>query len=164
MLTEEITHWSQVARVVYRVEQRYEYRYTEPVRSLKHCFRVVPRAVHGDQRLLDHAVAVAGTTDEPAVDWTDDAFGNPVCQVRAAHIASAVTFDVAYEVARVAHPPESALQPDDGTIDLAPFLEPTPLTMPDEVLVDVAERIRESSPPRPWPGARASARTTVISC
>jgi transglutaminase-like putative cysteine protease len=153
--SDEIIHWPQVARVVHRVEQRYEYRYTEPVRSLKHHFRVVPRAIHGNQRLLDHNVAVQGATDEPTVDWTHDDFGNPVCLIRAAQIPEAITFDVTYHVERFARHGERAHHVDEEMIDLARFAELTPLTTPDEALMDVADRIRETSPWQPGRAYRA---------
>jgi transglutaminase-like putative cysteine protease len=154
-MTEEITHWSQVSRVVYRVEQRYEYQYSEPVRALNHSFRVVPRATHRDQRLLEHTVAVAGSADEPDVEWTCDDFGNPVCTIRAARIPQAVSFDATYCVERHARGSDHTSHPDEGTIDLSRYLEPTLLTAPDDALIDVAERIRESSPWQPGRAYRA---------
>src|SRR5215211_3215071 len=100
MLTDDITQWSRVARVVYRVEQRYQYTYSAPVRGLNHRFRVVPRPAHGDQQLLEHEVAVAGASEEPAVDWHRDVFGNAICTVQADHVPETVTFDARYQVQR----------------------------------------------------------------
>jgi transglutaminase-like putative cysteine protease len=141
--------------VVYRVEQQYEYRYSEPVRALNHRFRIIPRAIHGDQRLLGRAVAVAGTAGEPTVDWKQDNFGNSICTVRAAQIPHAVTFDATYDVERFARTGDHTRHRDEDAIDLARFSEPTPLTMPDDALVDVADRIREESPWQPGRAYRA---------
>ena len=195
MLTEEITQWSRVARVVYRVEQRYQYTYSAPVRALHHHFRVVPRQAHGDQQLLSHEIAVAGASDQPAIAWDRDIFGNPICTVQAEHIAEAVTFEASYRVERVARSHDGGrVGALEAPMDLAPFLEPTPLTAPDDALTRAAELIQASSPgsrggriapftgrpprsptapalptlgrrrPRHWPAARASARTTATFC
>ncbi len=153
MLTEEITQWSRVERVVYRVEQRYQYTYSAPVRGLNHRFRVVPRSAHGDQRLLAHEVAVAGASDEAAVGWDRDEFGNSVCTVQAEHVPEAVTFDASYHVQRFARSQEPPPFGDTGeSVDLDRFLEPTPLTTPDEALTYAAESIRANSP---WQEGRA---------
>ncbi len=152
-ISDEVTQWSRVARVVYHVQQRYQYTYSAPVRELNHQFRVVPRAAHGDQQLLGHEVAVAGPTDDAAVAWDRDGFGNCVCTVQAGHIPEQVTFEASYRVERFGRFRTSAPRPEpDEPIDLAPFLEPTPLTMPNDALADAAESIRTSSP---WQQGRA---------
>jgi transglutaminase-like putative cysteine protease len=150
--TDEITHWARVARVVYRVEQRYEYRYTEPVRRLDHHFRVVPREIHGDQRLLGHAVHVVGSVDDPLISWTNDEFGNRVCAVQAERIAESVTFDVTYCVERFQRTGERTASTPELPSDVTSFLEPTPLTTPDDAIADIADRIMRSSP---WQRGRA---------
>ncbi len=151
--TDGVTQWSRVARVVYRVEQRYQYSYSAPVRELNHRFRVVRRHAHGDQQLLAHEVTVAGPVDQPSVAWVHDDFGNPVCTVQAACIPETVTFDASYQVQRFARTGNSGpVTETDESIELEPFLEPTPLTMPDDTLIQVAEAIKASSP---WQQGRA---------
>jgi transglutaminase-like putative cysteine protease len=153
--TEEITHWSRVTRVVHCVEQIYEYRYSEPIRSLQHRFRVVPRPRHGDQRLLKHAVEIRGVAGEPAVSWSEDDFGNQVCTVLADRIPESITFDVSYQVER--HPRALGRHEEaaESRLDLDTFLQPTPLTAADDALRDVADSIRLSSPWQPGRAYRA---------
>ncbi|MEA2640945.1 MAG: hypothetical protein QOF51_2339 [Chloroflexota bacterium] len=138
--------WAHVARVVYRVEQRYQYTYTEPVRSLHHRLMVVPCDVHGDQRLLDHKLSIDGTIDEPTLEWDCDQFGNRVCTVRAGRVAQIVTFDATFRVERLAKDGDrSAWEAPAPAAELARWLEPTPLTTPDAYLRRVADGLRASS-------------------
>ncbi len=79
------------AATIYVLHQRFRYDYDTPVHHLRHRLVVVPRAVHGDQRRLDHRVTVTGA---PAlVSVGVDGFGNHVVDVRATRVDEAIEFE-----------------------------------------------------------------------
>src|SRR5262245_54459453 len=74
--------WPRARHAVYGVHQQYSYVYTAPVSKLRQRLIMVPREVHGDQRLLDHEFIVRGAA-APVLTWQEDAFGNRICRMRA---------------------------------------------------------------------------------
>jgi transglutaminase-like putative cysteine protease len=121
----------------YLLEQRFRYTYPAAVRRLSHRLVVVPRAVHGAQRRIDHGLTVSGSP--AAVVVTSDPFANHVVELRAALVAEWIEFDSWALVRR---------HRADGTTPLAPkamatpvLLAPTPLTRPDGVLAAAARDV-----------------------
>ena len=53
-----MTDWSRVARAVYRVRQHYRYTYSGPVWDMKQRLVMIPRDQYGDQRVLQHDLAL----------------------------------------------------------------------------------------------------------
>src|SRR5688572_20275724 len=78
--------WSRVGRMVVRVRQHYRYTYTNPVWDLKQRLVMIPPDRHGDQRLLDHRLAVRGSVGDPEIGWEDDEFGNRSARILAARV------------------------------------------------------------------------------
>ena len=79
-----MTDWSRVTRAVYRVRQHYRYTYNGPVWDMKQRLIMIPSARGGDQRVLQHDLAIRGYEGEADVTWIGDAFGNRVANVRTA--------------------------------------------------------------------------------
>jgi len=79
------------AATVYLLHQRFRYDYDTPVHHLCHRLIVVPRAVHGDQRRLDHRVTVTGAPALVSVGL--DGFANHVVDIRATRVDEAIEFE-----------------------------------------------------------------------
>ena len=75
----------------YLLRQSFRYDYPSPVRDLRHRLMVVPRAVHGGQVRVDHAVSVGGAA--ATVSRGVDRFGNEVVDVRARRVADGIEFE-----------------------------------------------------------------------
>ncbi len=118
----------------YLLEQRFRYAYATPVRRLRHRLMVVPRAVHGDLRLVDHELTVSG--GPVLVSSASDDFGNHVVELRASEVDDWIEFEV-WSLVRRSGP--------GGTVSLPPasigdprLLAPTPLTRADGPLAEAA--------------------------
>ena len=93
------TNCSPVQRTVYQVQQHFRYRYMAPVRDLRQRLIVVPRLVHGDQRVLSHRLEVS---QPPARELTRaDRFGNVVVEVSIPKVEETVDFDLSLTVERL---------------------------------------------------------------
>jgi len=134
--------WPRVAHAEYAIRQQYSYAYTGPVADVQQRLMMVPADHLGDQRLLEHDLAVRGMDGEPSVTWSEDEFGNRFCRVRMARVRERLEFVASYRVARTASKPaaHSAGTParawDEGV-----FCEPTALTAPDARLRAAAAEI-----------------------
>ena len=84
--------WSGVRRIVYQVQQRFCYRYAAPIYKLRQRLVVVPRPVHGNQRLLSHRLEVSQSRLRKRM--CEDRFGNVVFGISIAKVEEAVDFDV----------------------------------------------------------------------
>jgi transglutaminase-like putative cysteine protease len=139
--------WPRAHHAVYAVHQRYAYAYTAPVTALRQRLVMVPRDLHGDQRLLEHELTVAGA-QAPALTWQEDGFGNRVGWMRAPKVESELVFETRYRIERTA---ESSARPGLAlaqTWDGGVYLEQTALTAPDPALQAVADAIsREAASP-----------------
>ena len=145
-----MTDWSRVARAVYRVRQHYRYTYTAPVWDVKQRLVMIPKDEDGDQRVLQHDLAVRGMENGADVTWTVDQFGNRVASVVVPRVPEAVDFEAVYQVERDATRVTSR-RPAPWPAELGPmrYLRPTALTAPDSRLVDAAIQIvRAADDPR----------------
>jgi transglutaminase-like putative cysteine protease len=101
---------------------------------------MVPREVHGDQRLLDHQFTVSGA-EAPTLSWQEDVFGNRVCRLRSPRVESQLAFETSYRIERTAGGtarPGLALA---RTWDEGVYRDPTALTAPDAKLRAVASKL-----------------------
>lgn len=121
----------------YLLEQRFRYAYATPVRRLRHRLVVVPRAVHGDQRLVDHELTVSG--GPVLVSSASDDFGNHVVELRAPEVDDWIEFEV-WSLVRRSGP--------GGTVSLPPasigdprLLASTPLTRAEGPLAEAAREL-----------------------
>jgi transglutaminase-like putative cysteine protease len=145
-----VTDWSRVTRAVYRVRQHYRYSYSGPVWDIKQRLIMIPRTHDGDQRVLQHDLAVRGTEGELDLTWIGDGFGNRVANVSVPRVALAIDFEATFQVERDATMSgalRSAPWKADGR--RSRYLQPTALTAPNERLRDAAHEIfRSSDDPR----------------
>ena len=126
--------------ITYRLEQRLRYTYATPVRALRHRLLVVPRAVHGGQRLLDWGITVGGSS--ASLVARSDRFANLVVELRAARVDVWIEFETWALISRMS----------DGVTMLTPrsprdadFLTPTPLTRADAALREAALELSAAS-------------------
>ena len=141
-----MTDWSRVARAVYRVRQHYRYTYTGPVWDMKQRLVMIPRDQDGDQRVLQHDLAIRGMDDGADVTWAPDQFGNRVASVAVQRVPQAVDFEAVFQVERDARR-SNVRRPAPWPAELGPlrYLRPTALTAPDSRLVDAAIQIVRSA-------------------
>ena len=90
---------SRIQRTVYEVRQHFRYCYTAPIRDLRQRLVVVPRPVHGDQRVLRHSLQVSQPHSREPI--RNDAFGNVIYQVSIPKVAEVVDFDVSLTIERL---------------------------------------------------------------
>lgn len=129
--------WPRAQHAVYGVHQQYAYEYTAPVSTLRQRLIMVPRDLHGDQRLLEHQLTVNGA-QAPVLSWHEDAFGNRTCMMLAPKVEEKLVFEASYRVARSAG---GTVRPGlelARTWPAGTFLESTALTAPDASLEAVA--------------------------
>ncbi|HZO26060.1 MAG TPA: transglutaminase family protein [Chloroflexota bacterium] len=137
--------WPRAQHAVYGVRQRYSYEYTAPVSTLRQRLIMVPREVHGDQRLLEHQLTVNGA-QAPVLSWHEDAFGNRTCTMRAPKVEEQLVFEASYRVARIAGGTARPGLELARTWAAGTFLESTALTAPDASLeAAAAELAREAT-------------------
>jgi transglutaminase-like putative cysteine protease len=128
-----------IRRTVYQVQQRFRYEYAAPIRDLRQRLVVVPRLVHGNQRLLSHRLTVSETACVRRM--SGDRFGNVVSEVEIENVEQAVTFDVSLVVERLTGPGPH-LEASGPARDL--YLRPTALTQADAALRAAATEIAGS--------------------
>ena len=138
--------WSRVVRATYRVRQHYRYEYTGPVWDLHQRLVMIPPDQHGDQRLLQHDLAVRGTEGDHRTAWERDPFGNRVARVVANRVPVAVDFEATYRLERIwTGPGVSVPAPWTTAAGRLDYVRPTALTAPDRRLIDQAEQIARRS-------------------
>lgn len=130
--------WPAVARAEITVLQSLEYRYPGPVSQLRQRLLLVPRRVHGSQRLLAHRLDVSAP--EAEVRTRTDRFGNRVHRIDVPCVESAIRFETSFTVERV----RGSHTIPCSAASAARYLPPTPLTAPDEALARAARALRAS--------------------
>lgn len=118
------------------LRQTFRYQYASPARRLHHRLVAVPRAVHGDQLLLEHSVVVKEAVARMSTQT--DAFGNHVVELWADRVDEAIEFEVC------------ALVRQNGRVGVTSVPAPVgrrwnarrSLTRPDDFLVAVAGRLQ----------------------
>ena len=139
-LADDDVNWNEAVEIDYLVHQCFRYDYPGPIADLHHRLVVVPRSEHGDQRLIDHRIAVTPETDE-SVDA--DSFGNPVSTFFARRVEGVIEFSHWSLVRRIrdAEPRE----PIDGD-DPSWRTPATSLTAADATLRQAARDLRAAHP------------------
>jgi transglutaminase-like putative cysteine protease len=129
-LDHNATDWSRIRRSIYDVQQRFRYEYAAPISELRQRLVVVPRPVHGNQRLLSHRLEVSEARFRRRM--RADRFGNVVLQISIPKVEEAVEFDVSLIVERSTgqgpHLEAATTQARDA------YLMPSALTRPDAAL------------------------------
>ena len=127
-------------RIVYEVQQRFRYRYAAPIWNLRQRLVVVPRPVHGEQRLLSHRLEVSQARLRKRT--RADRFGNVVLGISIPKVEEIVDFDVSLFVERL-----SGQGPHLETATrqaLNVYLLPSALTRPDGALRAAATELAHS--------------------
>jgi len=126
-----------VQRTVYEVQQHFHYRYIAPISNLRQRLVVVPRPVHGDQRVLSHRLEVSRPSSRRRM--RTDPFGNVILEISVPTVAESVDFDVFLTVERTTgqgpHLETATAQA------LNTYLLPSALTRPDTALRAVAAEL-----------------------
>ena len=120
------TDASQIQRTVYEVQQHFGYRYTAPICNLRQRLVVVPRPVHGNQRVLSHRLEVSqpGSRQRMRIDR----FGNVIFEISIPNVEEAVDFDVSLIVERLTGQEPHIEAAAQQTHDI--YLLPSALTRP----------------------------------
>jgi transglutaminase-like putative cysteine protease len=134
------TDASQIQRTVYEVRQHFRYRYTAPICNLRQRLVVVPRPVHGNQRVLSHRLDVSQPNS--CQRMRIDRFGNVVFEIRVANVDESVDFDVSLIVERLAGQGPHLEAATNQTLGI--YLLPSALTRPDTGLRAVAATLAGS--------------------
>ena len=138
--------WSRVTRATYRVRQHYRYEYTGAVWDLHQRLVMIPPDRHGDQRLLQHDLAIRGTEGDHRTTWERDAFANRVARVVANRVPVAIDFEATYRLERVwGAPGATGPAPWTNVAGRLEYVRPTALTAPDRQLTDRAAEIARRS-------------------
>jgi transglutaminase-like putative cysteine protease len=129
-----------IPRTVYEVQQHFRYRYASPISDLRQRLVVMPRPVHGNQRVLGHRLEVG---ERCSHTWTRvDRFGNIIVEITIPRVEVAVDFDVSLVVERLTGSGPH-LEPATGQgLDI--YLRPSALTRPDSALRAVAAKLASS--------------------
>jgi transglutaminase-like putative cysteine protease len=122
--------WSRIRRSVYEVQQRFRYEYAAPISELRQRLVVVPRPVHGNQRLLSHRLEVSEACFRRRM--RADRFGNVVLQISIPKVEEAVDFDVSLIVERSTGQGPHLEAATRQALDV--YLLPSALTRPDAAL------------------------------
>jgi transglutaminase-like putative cysteine protease len=128
------TYCSRTQRTVYEVEQHFHYHYTAPICNLRQRLLVVPRPVHGNQRVLSHRLGVSQPHSRKRT--RTDRFGNVVLEISIPEVEEAVDFDVSLSVERLSEQGPHLEAATSQALDV--YLRPSALTRPDTSLRAVA--------------------------
>ncbi len=134
LLDHQDIDWKRVQRTAYLIHQHLRYEYPGPIYDLRQRLMIIPPDAHGDQRRVVHRLEVSVPTQEIASQV--DAFGNLVLNLHVPSVEQAIDFEVWIVVERHSngmpfHMPASWLTDPQ-------FLEPSPLTRPDDALQQAA--------------------------
>ena len=88
-----------IHRTVYEVQQHFRYSYAAPICDLRQRLVVVPRSVHGDQRVLSHRLEMSQPHSRKRMRV--DRFGNVNFEISIPKVEEAVDFDVSLIVERL---------------------------------------------------------------
>ena len=93
------TDCSRIHRTVYEVQQHFHYSYAAPICNLRQRLVVVPRLVHGNQRVLSHRLEISQPHSRKRM--RADRFGNVILEISIPKVEEAVDFDVSLIVERL---------------------------------------------------------------
>ncbi len=131
---------SRSQRTVYEVEQHFRYRYAAPICNLRQRLVVVPRLVHGNQRVLSHRLEVSQPHSRKRMRV--DRFGNAIFEISIPQVEEAVEFDVSLIVERLTGQGPHLEALTSQALDVC--LLPSALTRPDTGLRAVAAELARS--------------------
>jgi transglutaminase-like putative cysteine protease len=122
--------WGPIGRTAYRVQQRFHYEYEAPIATLRQRLMVVPRPVHGDQRLLRHRLDVSEARFRKRM--RGDRFGNVVLEIDIPKVEATVDFDISVLAERLPGQGQHLEHATGQALDV--YRRPSALTRPDSAL------------------------------
>ena len=129
--------YGRIHRTVYEVQQHFRYSYSAPICDLRQRLVVVPRFVHGDQRVLSHRLEMSQPHSRKRTRV--DRFGNVKFEITIPKVEEAVDFDVSLIVERL---PGQGPHVEAATQQaLEAYLLPSALTRPGTALRAVAAKL-----------------------
>jgi transglutaminase-like putative cysteine protease len=126
--------WKRVERTSYMVHQQMHYSYSSPVEDLKHRLVLFPPRNHGDQRRVTYRLEVAPHQHQRSA--RKDPFGNLVVDLDVPRVEEGIRFDAYSLVERRTDGGPHRLRGE--WLSDRRFLDPSPLTEPDERLCGAA--------------------------
>ena len=131
------TDFSRIQRTVYEVQQHFRYRYTAPICNLRQRLVVVPRPVHGNQRVLSHRLEVSQPHSRKRM--RADRFGNVIFEISIPKVEEAVDFDVSLIAERLTGQRRHLEAATRQALSI--YRLPSALTRPDTSLRAVAAQL-----------------------
>ena len=129
-----------IQRTVYEVQQHFHYSYMAPICNLRQRLVVVPRLVHGNQRVLCHRLEMSQPHSRKRM--RADRFGNVIFDISIPKVEEAVDFDVSLSVERLPGQGPHVEVATRQELDI--YLLPSALTRPDTALRAVAAQLADS--------------------
>ena len=128
---------SGIQRTLYEVQQHFRYRYPAAICDLRQRLVVVPRLVHGNQRVLSHRLEVSQPHSRKRMHV--DRFGNIVFEISIPKVEEAVDFDVSLIVERLTGQGPHLEAATRQALNV--YLQPSALTRPNTALRAVAAKL-----------------------
>jgi transglutaminase-like putative cysteine protease len=129
--------WSRVERSSYMVHQQMHYEYSAPVEDLNHQLVLFPPRNHGDQRRVTYRLQVAPHRHQRSA--RKDAFGNLVVDLDVPRVDQGIRFEAWSLVERRTDGGPHRIRAEWLTDRR--FLDPSPLTEPDDRLRQAAAQM-----------------------
>jgi transglutaminase-like putative cysteine protease len=139
-LRDHATNCARIQRTVYEVQQHFRYRYAAPICNLKQRMVVVPRPMHGNQRVLSHRLDVSQPRSRHRM--RADRFGNVVFEISIPNVEEAVDFDLSVTVERWTGQGPHVEAATRQAVNA--YLQPSALTRPDTALRAAAAELVDS--------------------
>ncbi|HEV2580322.1 MAG TPA: transglutaminase family protein [Ktedonobacteraceae bacterium] len=139
--------WQRVQRSAYLIHQHFSYSYPGPVSDLHQRLLILPPDHYGDQRYIVHRLDVSAEVAETT--HASDEFGNHVIELLIPRVEQSIDFEVWIVVERSAEHGQLLLPPTALTDPR--YLEPSPLTQPDDALRTMAAALAAEIDPRDRP-------------
>lgn len=132
--------WHNVRRTRCRFYQRFEYVYPGPIYNLKQRLVIIPADRYGVQQVLAHQLAVNPLP--VSMRQASDTFGNRILELEVPEADGVVSFEAQMTVESAAY---DLQRPTVSPAEVEYFLQPTPLTIPDDHIGIIARQLRQAA-------------------
>lgn len=136
-IEESSIDWRNAQRARFLFYQRFLYEYAGPIRDLKQRLIIIPAERPGLQYVRDHYLAI--DPDPTVTRETTDSFGNRIIELEVREADRAVSFEIVMLIESGTH---TQHRPSVDRRVAAYFLQPTPLTRPDNHIEAVARQLK----------------------
>ena len=145
-------NWARVAQSSYLIHQQMRYEYPVTIHALEHHLVVFPPRHHGDQRRITYQLDVPNP--EHQMTARKDAFGNLVVDLSVPRVEQSIAFEAWMVVERRANAGRHRVH--GAWLRDRRFLDPSPLTQPDDALREAAAGLMATGGDPIWLAARIS--------